>query len=221
MRNIVIGKNSKVWSALEGAGLTERWHAIALGHKDVPDFKFLRQDRVWLFSYSPIEAANARLIDRIQSAHVEMLVYVSSSSTVVAESTACYAYPRTKLAAERYSAKFDNTKILTLGLVYGAGIELPAGNNVATSIESLGKFLVDPIWECGPDGRHLLFELYSKPFSSRLERFMFDAYGAAIDFFQRYPCVLRPLDIILKYAGYRWYGYTYLSNRIWTRSISS
>lgn len=221
MRNVVIGKNSKVWSALAGSGLTQRWHALAIGHQEVRDFRFLPEDRVWLFSYSPIEAANEQIIDRVQAAQVKMLVYVSSSSVVVAESTRCYAYPRTKLAAERYAAQFENAKILTLGLVYENAIELPAGDNVATSIESLAKFLIDPSWECAASGRHLLFERYSKPFSSEVEQLLYRTYGAVINSFRKYPCLLRPLDILLKYAGYRWYGYTYLSNKLWMRSILS
>lgn len=219
MRNVVIGKNSKVWSALAGSGLAQRWHTLAIGHQEVRDFRFLPEDRVWLFSYSPIEAANEQMIDRIQAAHVNLLVYVSSSSAVVAESTRCYAYPRTKLAAEKYAAQFENARVLTLGLVYEDAIELPAGENVATSIESLAKFLIDPSWECASNGRHLLFERYSKPFSTEVEKLLYKTYGAVISSFRKYPCVLRPLDIVLKYAGYRWYGYTYLSNKIWTRSI--
>lgn len=219
MRNVVIGKNSRVWSALAGSGLAERRHTLAIGHLEVRDFKFLPEDRVWLFSYSPIEAANEQMIDQIQAAHVNTLVYVSSSSAIVAESTRCYAYPRTKLAAERYAAKFENARVLTLGLVYENAIELPAGENVATSIESLAKFLTDPSWECASSGRHLLFERYTKPFSSEVEQLLYRIYGAAIGLFRKYPCLLRPLDIVLKYAGYRWYGYTYLSNKIWTRSI--
>lgn len=221
MRNVVVGKNSKVWLALVASGLTERWLALAIGHQEVRDFKFLPGDRVWLLSYSPIEAGNAQIIDRIQAAHVEMLVYVSSSSAVVAESTNCYAYPRTKLAAERYAAQFENARILTLGLVYENPTELPAGDNVATSIEALAKFLLSPLWEHGKAGRHLLFKQNSRPFSNEVERFFYRAYGVVIYSFRRYPCLLRPLDLLLRCLGYRWYGYTYLSNRIWMRSISS
>lgn len=220
MRNIIVGKNSRVWAAAKRSGISAQW-AVAIGHSELEGFEFLAGDRVWLFSYSSVDSENIKIIDRIQSASIEMLIYVSSSSAVVAESTGCYAYPRTKLSAERYASRVGSSRILTLGIVYETPSELPAGDNIATSIDSLVRFLLTPSWNSNANGRQLLFERIQRPFSSELERMCYKIYGFLINLFRSYPCVLRPLDLLLRYLNYRWYGYTYLSNRIWTQSTSS
>lgn len=221
MRNVIVGKNSKVWRALESAEPMRGRDVAAIGHSDLSGFRFLPGDRVWLLSYSPKMSENRRIIDIILLQPIESLVYVSSSSTIVAERTTCYGYPSAKLAAERYAAGHSGVRILTLGLVYEDPSDLPAGDNATTSTGMLVGFIANPAWRDPVDGRYPLMERVSRPFSGTLERICHRLYGDLIRATGSWPCLLRPLDLALRAVGYRWYGYTYLSNQIWTRIISS
>ena len=140
---------------------------------------------------------------------------------VVAESTNCYGYPRVKLAAERYASRFASARILTLGLVYEDPSQLPAGENAATSIKELAEFIAKPCWSSQVNGRSALMRQVDRPFSGMVELVCHKIYGSLINAMGPYPCFLRPLDALLKVLGFRWYGYTYLSNQQWMRNISS
>jgi hypothetical protein len=151
---------------------------------------------------------------------VAEVVYLSSSSCRVASRTTCYEYPRVKQKAETQALAFDAGKVLTIGLVYADESELPAGDNVATSLGELAAFMLAPAWPDGQGRRKHLLRQVSRPFTSALEKVLYRAYGWAILSLKRYPCALRPVDLLLRVARMRWYGYVYLSNRLWISTIS-
>ena len=223
-RDIVLGCHSAVWQRLAlNAALAKRvYHAM--GHREVGQFTFAANDRVWVFSYSRREDENIALLRRLRDAGVAEIIYLSSSSTCVAEKTSCYEYPRVKRQAELMVQAMPVGKVLTVGLIYVTPDELPAGENVATSIDELADFMRVPNW---PDGdgedkgnRKNLLRVVSRPFPSRVEHFFYRCYGVAIAQAGRYPCLLRPADLILRSLNMRWYGYVYLSNRAWISTIS-
>ncbi|MFT3954842.1 MAG: hypothetical protein QM722_10795 [Piscinibacter sp.] len=98
--------------------------------------------------------------------------------------------------------------------------ELPAGDNVATSYAMLAAFMRAPDWPDDGGRRKRLFGIERRPFGSGFERALARAYGAALDAAGARPCLLRPLDLLLKLLGMRWYGYTFLSNRLWISTTS-
>ena len=52
------------------------------------------------------------------------------------------------------------------------------------------------------------------------EALLYRLYGRLQALCGSRPCLLRPLDLLLRGLGMRWYGYTHLSNRLWTSKTS-
>ena len=219
-RDIVVGRHSKVWRSLSADPRLQAVAGNAISHLDLVDFQFGASDRVWVFSYSRAPAENANLLRRIGDAGVAEVVYISSSSCVIVEMTSCYEYPRVKRLAEQQALTLRVGKVLTIGLVYSSEDELPAGVNVATSLGELAEFMASPHWPHAEGRRKQLFRVVRRPFAKEFERGLHRVYGRAITALGRYPCLLRPVDLLLRALGMRWYGYVYLSNRRWTSTTS-
>lgn len=220
MRDIFVGRNSKVWQGLAARLAASRFDCIAIGHRDTPAFDFAALDRVWVLSYSRLAKENAALIARLNDAGVAQVVYLSSSSVIVCQRTRCYEYPCVKQSAEQAVLALSHGKVLTVGLVYAQSDELPRGPNVATSLDELAAFIRAPHWPDAEGRAKHLFRAVSRPFSGVMERCAYRAYGALLSVCGSFPCALRPLDVLLRAAGARWYGYVYLSNRLWISTIS-
>lgn len=219
-RDIVVGRNSKVWQGLARDPQLSRKIGPAIGHRQTAAFEFRPNDRVWVFSYSRDERENAALLQALHGAGVSELVYVSSSSTRVVAETNCYEYPRVKHRAELQALAHPAGKVLTIGLVYDTLDELPAGENIATSLGELAEFMQAPHWPDGQERRKYLFRSVPRPFVSGLEQASYRVYGKVIFALRRYPCLLRPIDLLLRALNVRWYGYVYLSTGLWNSTTS-
>lgn len=217
-REIVLGRGSTVWRTLAGREAMQRFTAI--GHAELPAFRFTPADRVWVLAYSRHAAENQAMLACLQAARVREIVYVSSSSTVVNDLSRCYEYPRVKWQAEMQALALPQARVLTLGLMHRSVDELPAGPCVATSYDELAAFMQAPDWPEDGGRRKSLLRIVQRPFGSSLERLLHGAYGRVQSWLGAWPCVLRPADLLLRACGFRWYGYTYLSNRLWMSKIS-
>ncbi len=220
VRDVVIGSHSKVWHGLSRHIGAARTPPLAIGHREVAGFAFTPRDRVWVLSYSRLPAENAALLDRLRHAGAGELVYVSSSSVIVSQITSCYEYPRVKLRAELDALTLPNSRVLTIGLMYEEPSELPGGADVATSFAELATFFSAPEWPEDAGRRKRLFRVVRRPFTSAIERVAHEVYGQLLQWSGRFPCLLRPLDLLLRALGARWYGYVYLSNRQWISTTS-
>lgn len=221
MREIVLGRNARIWQEIaRQPGVASRFQH-ALGHADLATFRFTEHDRVWVFAYSRLPEDNARMIRTLHEAGVAEWVYVTSSSTIVDSITKCYEYPRAKKQAEDLARTLPRSKVLVLGLVVNEDSELPAGRNAATTIGEIARFMLDPAWPSEQGRAQTLFRLVERPFRSPLERMLHQLYGRLLAATGHHPCLLRPLDFVLRAFGMRWYGYTYLSNQLWSRSMTS
>lgn len=221
MREVVLGRSAKIWQAInKRPGVTERFqHAI--GHAQLATFAFTPEDRVWVLAYSRNPQENTAMLARLKQAGVAEVVYISSSSTIIAPLTNCYEYPRAKKQAEDEAAALPNGRVLTLGLVVEHESELPAGANAAITIDEIARFMLAPYWPIDQGRRAHLLRIVHRPFRHGFERMMYGLYGALMRPLQRKPCLLRPLDLVLRILNMRWYGYTYLSNQLWTNSTTS
>jgi hypothetical protein len=221
MREVVLGRSAQIWQAIaREPGVPERIrHAI--GHAELAQFEFTPQDRVWVFAYSRLPEDNRLMLARLRDAGVAEVVYITSSSTIITSLTSCYEYPRAKQQAEDEARALPQGKVLVLGLVVGDETELPAGRNAAVTIAEIARSMLAPDWPLAQGRRKALLRLVDRPFGSALERTLHTLYGRLMTMSGRHPCLLRPLDFALRALGMRWYGYTYLSNLLWSRSMTS
>ncbi len=211
-RNVVVGRNSAVWQQLAPRLASLGCRCVATGHRDIGAFAFAAGDRVWVLSYSRRPEENTALLSALGHAGVSEIIYVSSSSAIVSGRTACYEYPRVKQLAERDALALANGRVLVIGMVYERAEQLPGGATVATSCDALAAFMAVPAW---PARRRTLFDVVQRPFRGPFERVAHRWYGRLMARTGTYPCLLRPLDVLLRALGLRWYGYTYLSNTLW------
>lgn len=220
-RDVVLGRSSRIWQALaQRPPLAQRFqHAI--GHAELRQFAFTPADRVWVLAYSRHTQDNTAMLRHLQDAGVAEIVYITSSSTIIAPLTDCYEYPRAKHLAETQALAMPQGKVLTFGLVVEHLDELPAGRNAATTLDDIAQFMLNPVWPVDQGRRANLLRTVQRPFASTLERHCYQVYGWLMARLQRRPCLLRPLDLVLRTLGMRWYGYTYLSNQLWTNSTTS
>lgn len=219
-REVVLGRSSTVWRRLSAEAPLAARVAATLGHHDLGTFEFTPADRVWVLSYSRDPRENSAMLQRLSAAGVREIVYVGSASTIVAQWTRCYEYPRVKLQAEQVALALPQARLLTIGLMHDSVDELPAGTNIATRYAELAAFMLQPDWPDGGGRGKRLFRVEQRPFASAIERAACGIYTSLLMAAGSRPCLLRPLDLILRLLGWRWYGYTCLSNRLWTSKTS-
>lgn len=218
-RDIVIGKNSTVWRALAQAEPLRLAQFVAIGHGELNTFAFRPDDRVWVLSYARDMDANKRMFEQLRQAGDVSVIYISTATANVDEVTRCYEYPRVKRECERLSRSMLNALILRIGVVYRSESELPGGPTMATRLSEIAAFMADAGVTRRTQEPVALFSAVTRPFSSALEHAAFGSYGI-LQRWAPWPCLLRPLDIVLRALGWRWYGYLYLSNRLWLTTIS-
>lgn len=219
-REVVIGRNSTVWRELAKRPEIAARFQVALSHNDLYEAKFLPSDRLWIFSYSRNAGENAALIERLRRAGAAEYVYVSSATTNVVPRTNCYNYPAVKRLAENLAREILKARILTIGVVFDRPSELPGGVTIATSYDDLANFVLAPQWPDDAGMAARLFRPYDRPFEGKVEEIAFKLYGNAMSALRCWPCVLRPVDFVLREMGYNWYGYLYLSNKTWLTTTS-
>lgn len=218
MREIILGGSSKIWQDIaKQPGIAERFQHV-IGHKQLPNFAFTSQDRVWVLAYSRNPSENTSMLTILRQAGVREIAYISSSSTIISSITKCYEYPRAKKLAEDEAYSLSNGKILTLGLVVSHENQLPSGANAATTIQEVAEFMLAPHWSIDQGKRAHLLRIVQQPFSTRGEQVLYDVYGRLIRASKSRPCLLRPLDLLLSALRMRWYGYTYISNHLWLKA---
>ena len=105
--------------------------------------------------------------------------------------------------------------------MYEEPSELPGGADVATSFAELAAFVAAPEWPDDAGRRKRLFRVVRRPFSARdRARGPCGLRAAAARGRAASRACLRPLDLILRALGARWYGYVYLSNHLWISTTS-
>lgn len=216
-RLVVLGQNSKVWSLLKESPHLAEVAITAIGHASLSKFTFLPGDTVWVFSYSRSIRENQLLLECLSRQQNIRVIYISSAATNVTSLTLCYQYPTIKLRAQEYAQRVCAAQIVNIGWFYSDKMELPAGRTAATSVDALALAMRSPD---GLNGQHVnLFNIMDRPFRSHFEKGLYRLYGALINGCGRYPCLMRPIDLALRTAGMRWYGYLYLSNKLWCTTI--
>ena len=216
-RTVVVGRNSKVWNALSTSPHFDDITVCEIGHAQLEQFVFQPGDRVWIFAYSRSHAENLALFKKLSGHSSIDVAYISSASTNVTNITGCYTYPTAKLQAEDDVKRLCSARVVTIGLFYSALEELPGGRTAATSLNELAMFM--KFGNIKDKTVVNLFRMIDRPFRSEAERLVYNFYGKLMSAVGRFPCLLRPVDFLLRILNMRWYGYLYLSNRLWSSMI--
>ncbi|NUU03203.1 hypothetical protein [Herbaspirillum robiniae] len=214
-RLVILGRNSKVWMALKEFPTLAGIPVVAIGHAELKGFDFLPGDNVWVLSYSRSADENRALLEILALQPNINVIYVSSASTNVTTLTRCYNYPSVKQQAREDAVRLCAARVINIGWFYSDISELPAGRTAATSV---GELAAAMLAEPAADDVNL-FKMIDRPFSGAMEHALYRLYGALLGASGRFPCLLRPLDLVLRTVGLRWYGYLYLSNRLWSSTI--
>lgn len=215
--DVIVGGGARIWRALCALPDFPAERFVVLHHDQCASHHFATGSRVWILAYGRRPQDNLRLIEQLRDRAVGCeFVYVSSSSCIVNTISGCYGYPRIKQQAARAATRLLGARTLLLGLVHGSPEELPRGTNAATPLGLLRDFLLAPRWPADRHAEVPLLVTVTRPFTGVLEARLHAGYGLLQKLCGRWPCLLRPLDVLLRAAGIRWYGYVYLSNRLWT-----
>jgi hypothetical protein len=216
-RMVVVGRNSKVWKALASSTYFNDITVCAIGHAQLKTFGFQPGDQIWIFAYSRSQDENLSLLKILAEYEFLEITYISSASTNVTNITRCYSYPTIKHHAEVAAKEVCSARVVTIGLIYSDFNELPAGRTAATSLKELAKLMR---YSNGAEKKDIrLFDMVERPFRGKVERLIFHLYGKILSSTGRFPCLLRPIDVCLRLFNMRWYGYLYLSNRLWSTMI--
>jgi hypothetical protein len=216
-RLIVLGKNSKVWLSLKNSPVLVDTQIVEIGHQDLEDFQFHHGDKVWVFSYSRSVKENRLMMEILAHQPHVFVIYVSSASTNVTSVTSCYNYPTVKRQAHSDVMQICSACVVNIGWFYVNLSELPAGLTAATAADELAIAVREG--DFVPGQTINLFELIHLPFKSSFEAYLYRLYGLLLKVCSCYPCFLRPIDLVLRLVGIRWYGYLYLSNKLWSTTI--
>lgn len=210
-RLVIVGRNSAIWRRLQHK-LTGQ-ATLALSHAELVNARLEPNDQVWILSYSRVAAENRALFEALKATRASAYHYISTATANVAAVTRCYSYPIAKADAESAAQRILGAQIVRIGVVYDDERELPAGRNAATSLDEIAAAMSSTFASGG--ARRDLFRLVARPFRSAFERRAYRVYGHLLAKAGGFPCLLRPLDVILGRLGMRWYGYLYLSNQLW------
>lgn len=217
-RQIVVGRNSQIWKSLSRSVFKGNPQFQAISHSEIASFDFNPQDKVWVFSYSRNPKENDSLFMQLANARLKTVFYITSATTNVLEVTRCYEYPRIKRQAQDSAVRILNAQIVSIGVFYDQESSLPPGLTAATSASQLASFMERPV--LNSSGDHVrLFSLIHRPFKTNFDKLLHALYGKAITVCGAYPCIMRPVDYLLRLFGVRWYGYLYVSNQLWCTTI--
>lgn len=211
MQKYIIGKNSSVCKRLAKKIPLENYRF--LGHQDISDVTFQQNDVLFIFSYSLNRQVNADFLTSIHKRGGKNIVLMSSVASKVATLTQCYNYPTIKYMSEELVLEKLGGVVIQLGSVVEDSRELPSGTNYCTTLDELADFINQ--YQPSPSRAIRLFSVIDIPFKSQLDAFLYRSYQVLINRLNRYPCLLRPVDLLLKLSGYRWYGYTALLKKVW------
>jgi hypothetical protein len=210
MRIILVGKNSGLYRNFKL--YFDDFIDEAISHNDVHNFKFSKSDVLIILSYSFNTNLQRYFIGLLKKTSVNQIIVFSTVACLVSEKIKCYAYPDLKLQSEKnFRRSIPRTVIFRFGtIIDGQSRYVYRGtyvteisdvvNGVKSAIKLHLKSKVISIYNfCEFNNKncfeYLLYQYYYKVISR-----------------MSYPCLLRPLDLILRIVfGYKWYGYGVLS----------
>lgn len=221
---LVVGSNSSLWAALCESPILQNQNSginfFAVSSRDIyglsPELFQFSFSHAVVFSYSRKLEENMKLLRNLRLL-VRNVIYISTCSVIAANKGYLYTYPRAKREVEvfaRDSNLFECLRILRLGMVEGTfDADSMTGRFKYTSLEMIVREIER---SCSNDRTKVSFEnLYvsaERPFDSRMEELCFKIYCRMLQWNFVMGVVMRPLDVVFRALGWRWYGYNCLVN---------
>jgi hypothetical protein len=205
MRKIIIGKNSKLFKNYS-VEFTERFDFF-LSHTDIERFKFESNDCVLLLSYPNSKPQLDIMKNSLLKLTHSKVIILSTCAVIVSKLTNCYFYPKIKLLQEKYVAE-----VLNNFLIYRVGTivrERDYNKYIGTCVLDSKVFFNELDSFIKFDFEHrIITSVKTLDFEGgTIEKFIYKNYCFLISTLSFCPCILRPLDLILRIFGRSWYGY--------------
>lgn len=212
MRKIIIGKNSKLYKNYKNDFL--EIFDLAISHKDISSFNFQPNDFILFLSYPRSLSALNKLTSLLTMIKKNKVVLLSTCSIVVNHLTNCYSYPKIKLLQEKYFSKtLHNLIIFRVGTIISKKDYVSYYGTCILSDKVFFKTISDFINNKLNDQLVTKFDVLDFK-GSLFESFIYKSYCCLIRISIPFPCILRPLDFIVKLFGKPWYGYVALTKII-------
>lgn len=212
MRKIIIGKNSNLYKEFRYE--FDDIFDLAISHKDLQNFGTKKTDIYFILSYGQSEKEMSQLLNEIKKIKHNNVILLSTSAVIVSKYSQCYSYPRLKMMQENFFIKkMSNFIIYRVGTVLrknnlyqNRGTCVLNSNLFFKTLKKLlsGEFVSQVVQE------YEFVEIKKNTFES----IIYLIYTVTIRLFYRFPCVLRPIDLMLKILNYPWYGYGTLSLKL-------
>jgi len=212
MRKIIIGKNSNLYKEFKKE--FDEIFDLAISHKDLHNFVIKKTDIYFILSYGQSEKEMSQLLSEVIKIKQNNVILLSTTAIIVSKYSKCYAYPKLKMMQENFfSAKMSNFIIYRVGTVlrknnlyHNRGTCVLNSDLFFRTLKKLlsGEFVCQVVEE---------YE-FVRIEKNTLESIIYFIYTVTIRLFYKFPCVLRPIDLILKILNYRWYGYGALSLKL-------
>jgi len=217
MKTLIIGKNSRLVNQL---GINKKNNIIKLiSHSDIQNElnSGVVYKNIFLFSFSYKMQENMSMIEKIKLFSVESEVYIISSTSVFAyRISPFYKYPGIKSKMDSYAIS-NGFHILRIGYVVDDERSLNSGEYLITHPNDICDFIDSPL-KASKSRAVDLFKYVNLPMNIFYKIF-YSVYLFALFHLGRYAFVLRPVDLILKVAGVKWYGYNALGVIYWKKKL--
>lgn len=217
----VVGARSRLWRRIEDRYPDILKSVTPVGHADAASLAFNARDTVIIMSYAPSYAGNIALFDMLKARGAKNVIYLSTATANIADLIGCYRYPRIKRHAERDAVRILGARIVRIGLVYEEQDELPSGPIACTNLDTVRALLHGELLLADNTSPVALYEVLIRSFGSDLEGRAYKVYSRIHQFCSPFPCLTRPFDALIRLAGWRWYGYLFLSNQLCASTTSS
>jgi hypothetical protein len=210
MRYILIGCNSKLYNNFKRN--FNKLVQFSISHKEIHTFLFRENDIVIVLSYGKNKQKNKEFYKNLSKINVGLFIILSTTSSYLANKIKCYEYPSNKLYIENLAIKLlKRHVVIRAGVIVNRRMSEEFQGLIQTPISKLIKTLkelknIRPV--------KILINLGQfKDFKNKnsIEYYFYLKYKLLIHNL-KYPCIIRPLDLILKvFFSYKWYGYGLLT----------
>ena len=205
MRKIIIGKNSNLYKNYKNDFLS--FFDFAISHNEIASFHFLPNDFIFVLSYPRSISGIKKMVILMKQLKNNKILLLSTCSAILNNITSCYYYPKIKFLQEKYFSKtFHNLIIFRVGTVIRKNDYDNYYGLCVINDKVFFRMIREFIKRNPKEQLVTRFDILDFK-GSFFESHLYDIYCRLIFSLIPFPCILRPLDVILRLFNIRWYGY--------------